>query len=340
MTVTEILDDEIKNNKTIKLTDNSEIVKECLSQDIQIDSVLHVVSVISNVCEFKRRWELMHDFSKRMNMTDDIKFYIVELAYGDQDYHVTEKNNPCHLQLRTQHALWHKENMINLAINKLLPNDWKAVAWIDADIEFENNDWVINALKVLTKFDIIQLFSKSFDLDHKQVPMNVWKSYAFQHCNGMPFTFERGENYWHSGYAWACTREFYNKINFLYQNAILGSADYIISQCILGNTASANKVLEGYKKNIEQYKENFNNVKVGYIPNIIKHYFHGSKKNRRYLERNEILVKHLFDPMVHLEYDNQGIIIPSKNMSNEFLDDIKTYFFQRNEDEFYDLVNV
>jgi hypothetical protein len=37
------------------------------------------------------------------------------------------------LQLRTDTPIWHKENMINLGVRRLLSDNYKAFAWIDAD---------------------------------------------------------------------------------------------------------------------------------------------------------------------------------------------------------------
>lgn len=39
--------------------------------------------------------------------------------------------------------------MINLGVRYLLPEKWKAFAWIDADIEFENSTWAVDTLKIL-----------------------------------------------------------------------------------------------------------------------------------------------------------------------------------------------
>ena len=99
-----------------------------------IEENLHVIMVISNPCNFRRRIVLAKEFITRMEFEENIELYIVELAYNNEPYYVTEENNKNHLQLRTKTLLWHKENMINLGIKKLLPSDWKAVAWIDADI--------------------------------------------------------------------------------------------------------------------------------------------------------------------------------------------------------------
>jgi len=61
----------------------------------------------------------MKEFIDRMKEYNNIKLYIVELAYGDQKFQVTDNTNKNHLQLRTKYALWHKENMINIDVKKL-----------------------------------------------------------------------------------------------------------------------------------------------------------------------------------------------------------------------------
>jgi hypothetical protein len=54
------------------------------------------------------------------------------------------------------------------------------------------------------------------DLDEHEVPMNIWQGFGYKFCNGKTFTHQRGLNYWHCGYAWDCTREFYEKIGGIY----------------------------------------------------------------------------------------------------------------------------
>jgi hypothetical protein len=318
------------------------LLNAALSSDAMIDDVLHVVTFVSNVCAFRRRWELMREFMDRMGRTDRVKLYVVELAYGSQEFAITDAGNPQHLQLRTEHALWHKENMINLGIRRLLPADWKAVAWIDGDVEFENADWVDYTLKTLTAFEIVQLFSVCMDLDENDVPMTLWQGFGYKFCNGQTFTHQRGVNYWHCGYAWACRREFYEKIGGIYDRSILGSGDYILTQRLFGSIASLNKDLVDFRDDIAKHYSVVDDtaVMVGYIPCNIKHYFHGSKANRKYTARNEILIRIHYDPVKHIEYDSQGILVPSAQMPAESIREIRDYFFERNEDEYYSLRKI
>lgn len=322
----------------IILESKKHLVTKAINSKMIIDETLHVITVISNICEFKRRWQLMREFIKRLETLDNVKLYVVELAYGNQDFAVTSSDNPQHLQLRTEYALWHKENMINVGVRKLLPHNWKAMAWIDGDIEFENSNWALETLKILTKFELVQLFTTCFDLDEKNIPMSIWQSFGYKWCNGEEFKYNRGLNYWHTGYAWACTREYFDRVGGLYENGILGSGDYIMSQGLFGKTACAHSSLVEFKNDIKNYVKKYKNVKLGYVPGNIMHYFHGSKVNRKYIERNQILVKYKFNPYLHIAYNQDGIIIPSEFMPMEFILDIYEYFGQRNEDEYYELI--
>jgi hypothetical protein len=117
--------------------------------------------------------------------------------------------------------MWHKENMINLGVKYLLHSTYKAFAWIDADIEFDNNNWALDTLRILNgSKDIVQLFSHCVDMDKNEYTMKIFNSAGYQfhkshiHCKS-------GVNYWHPGYAWAITRKAYEKIKGLYDGAIL-----------------------------------------------------------------------------------------------------------------------
>jgi len=88
-----------------------------------------------------------------------------------------------------------------------------------------------------------------------------------------------------------------------------------------------------YKNYISLYQEKFKGVKLGYVPGIIRHYFHGKKVNRKYLEREDILINFQYSPYLHMTYDENGLIIPTEECPQGFLDEILNYFKNRNEDE-------
>jgi len=64
------------------------------------------------------------------------------------------------------------------------------------------------------------------------------------------------------------------------------------------------------------------------------------KKNRKYAERWEILVKYNFDPFIHIKNNNTGLLVPTDNCPREMLDEIMNYFKERNEDEDFEDLRI
>jgi len=311
-------------------------IKYSIENNDPIEDKLHVIVVISNPCLFAKRYILMKEFINRLKLEEsNLILYIVELAYGDQKFLITDKKNKRHLQLRTECPLWHKENMINLAVKNLLPASYKAFAWIDADIEFENSTWTTDTLKILNgSRDIVQLFSHAVDMDKNECSMSIFNSAGYQYTKGLPFS-SKTPNLWHPGFAWAITRKAYEKIGGLYQNGILGSGDNIMMLSIIGmGIKSINaESSEEYVNSILEYEKKIKTLRFGYVPGVIRHHFHGSKINRKYHERWEILLKYGYNPELHITSDNNGIIIPTDEFPEGLKADIMNYFRERNEDE-------
>ena len=310
-------------------------MRDAINNNDPIEDKLNVIIVISNPCLYAKRYKLANEFKKRMEDEEHVNLYIVELAYKEQKYYITDPKNPRHLQIRTDVPLWHKENMINIGVRKLLPPKWKAFAWIDADIDFESNSWALDTLKILNgSRDIVQLFSHAVDMDESGLAMSVFNSFGYQITKKNPYV-RSGINYWHPGFAWACTRKAYNKMGGLYEYGILGSGDHNMSLSLVNNGLKSinNNTSDNYKKTILEFQEKVKNFRVGYTPGVIRHSYHGSKKNRKYVERWKILVEHQYDPLIHITNDENGIIIPTSEFPEGLKDDILDYFKQRNEDE-------
>uniref|UniRef100_A0A6C0DJY1 Uncharacterized protein n=1 Tax=viral metagenome TaxID=1070528 RepID=A0A6C0DJY1_9ZZZZ len=314
------------------------IIKEAILNNDPIEDKLHVVLTISNPCLYARRYILIKEMMNRLELEEtDVIVYVVELAYKKQRFIITDSKNPRHLQIRTETPIWHKENMINLGIQKLLPKNWKAVAWIDSDLEFENISWAKDTLKVLngTK-DIVQIFSHCVDMNKEEEAMSVFVSFGYQYVKGLPYRREI-KNFWHPGYAWACTRKAYEKMGGLYECAILGSADNVMALSLIqqGLRGINEKSTDDYKDSVLRYQNRVKTLRLGYVPGVLRHYFHGSKENRKYGDRWKILLNHNFSPREHLTHDENGILIPTPECPREMLDEILNYFKERNEDSCY-----
>lgn len=293
----------------VKHSDNT---RHYILNNEPIEDNLHVVAVISNPCNYKIRYKLAREFMARMENEQNVIVYLVELVYGDQDFVLTDSNNKRHLQLRGDIPLWHKENMINLGVKYLLPSDWKAFAWIDADIAFDNPHWSMDTLKILNNgCDVVQLFTNCVDMGHDEKIMNMFTGFGYQYSK--MFKKGLGTNYWHPGFAWACNRYAYDKMEGVLDFGILGSGDNIMCHPFINCADKSLKsgMSQDYINYICVKQEKMKDLRLGYVPGIIRHYFHGKKVNRKYLEREDILSKYKYSPYKHMMYNDIGLIIPT-----------------------------
>ena len=325
-------------NKCIKL-DIQELshnpITDAIINNLPLEDKLHVIAVVSNPCLFTKRYKLMKEFIYRMEKNNQVELYIVELTYKDQNFYITDCNNNHHLQLNVEHPLWHKENMINLGVKYLLPSNWKAFAWIDADVEFDSVNWAEDTLKILNgSMDIVQLFSHCVDMNHDKLALNIFNSAGYMYSKNKNFC-NKGNNYWHPGYAWAINRRAYDKLGGLFEYGIIGSGDFLMMMSIinLAHKTNNNKYHPDYNQSILDYQNKAKNLRFGYVPGIINHYYHGTKFNRRYHDRYLLIIKYQYSPYNFITKNEEGVLIPNNNFPKEFLEEIRNYFYERKEDD-------
>lgn len=296
---------------------------------------LWVIAVISNPARYRSRYDLFQKFKRAIEKAG-ANLMIVECAFGDRPFEITEPGRLDHLQLRTWDEIWHKENMINLGIANL-PQDWEYVAWVDADIEFMRQDWPEEIVHQLQHYMVIQLFQNAIDLGPKGEVIKVHEGFMYSYVNRKPWpNKEYNYPHWHPGFAWAARREAIDNLGGLFDAAILGSADHHMAFALVGKTVeyAPTKISSAYKRKLLTWQERANvhvRKDVGYMPGTIFHHWHGRKKDRRYQERWQILLKHNYDPDFDLQRDWQGLYRLS-DAGERMRVDLREYFHVRNED--------
>jgi hypothetical protein len=119
-------------------------------------------------------------------------------------------------------------------------------------------------------------------------------------------------NRWHPGFAWAIRRQAFNDLGGLIDWAILGSADDHMAKALIGreNRSVPTTMHPEYRHMLKVWQERAEKYikrNVGYVSGTIHHMFHGAKKNRKYVERWQILTKNKFQPSVDLKKDWHGL---------------------------------
>lgn len=302
-----------------------------------IGPTLHVLTAITNPSRYKSRYRLFNDFAKRVADAGG-RLHVAEAAFGERAHEVTTAH-PDHLQLRTTHEIWHKENLLNLLVNRL-PADWKYCAWVDADVVFARPDWVGETIHQLQHYAAVQMFSEAMDLGPDETPIDQYRGFAkCYHDHGAKTDANRNLS-WHPGYAWGWRRDALEAVGGFMDTAILGSADQHMANALIGRgRKSINPQMHpNYLAEVDRWESRAEKIlrrNIGFVPGLLIHHWHGKKIHRGYLDRWKILVKYQYDPLTDLKRDAQGLYQLHDDGSDRLLgmrDEIRAYFRSRNED--------
>ena len=312
----------------------------------------YVIAVLSNPERYKTRTRLFKEFMGKMKRYQ-VNLCVVEVAYGDREFEVTDPTNLLHVRMRTDSELWHKENMINIGISRL-PSTWKYIAWIDGDIDFVRDDWVEETIHELQHHPVVQMFEDAVDLGPNHQIMTTSKGFAYCYKRGLEYKGKKmvskekdisgyyhsyvgyGKGYyWHPGYAWAATREAINTLGGMFDLAIVGAGDHHMACSLIGDPERSipRGVTPEYKRQVLQWANRAERLhkNIGYIKGTIYHFWHGKKRERFYKDRWSILVDNKYDPLKHVHKDFQGLYALHDG-HQKLRDDLREYFQSRNED--------
>jgi hypothetical protein len=310
---------------------------------------LYVVTMLENPLRWRSRYWNYWMFERECEAAGAI-LYTAEVALGERAFEVTEAGNPRHLQLRTESEIWHKENALNLLIQRL-PSDAKYVAWIDADIRFNRPDWAQETLQQLQHYDVLQMFSHAQDVGPNYEPLATTPGFLFKWVTDRPSPHEsdfmqskkaygyysvKSGQFWHPGFAWAAKKSALERVGMLVDHAVLGSGDWHMASALVGQVQRS--LYTGYSpayirlcREWQDRAEKFIRRNVGYVPGLVNHLFHGAKRDRAYDQRWKFLAKSGYDPQLDLKRDWQGLY-QLTDRSITLRDGIRQYARMRNED--------
>lgn len=300
--------------------DSWQITNQITHTKLVGSSTLHVVAVISNPVRYHSRYRLARKFIKEMAATENVCFHVVEAAFGDRHHELKEiclELGVDYIPIRTKSEIWIKENMLNLGMRSVTIRypEAKYLAWVDADVFFRDPHWATETVQQLQHFNVVQPWSDCADLGHRGGILQHFKSFGAQHQRRMPKQKSPNDpyQYAHTGFAWACTRRFFEAIGGLMDFPILGSADHHMGFGMIGEVMDTvhGGMTDGFKRRAKEWEARAVRAtlrEVGFVSGRIEHEFHGPKKRRYYRERWQILIEHKFNPDTDLMYDEAGVI--------------------------------
>jgi len=300
---------------------------------------LSVVTVFFNPAGYSSLLQNYFIFAESLKK-NNINLITIECAFNDGSFYIPEEENV--YRLRSDSIMWQKERLINYGVSKL-PESCKYFAWIDCDVLFLQDNWAEQACEKLKTCDIIQLFKKIFYMpkgmlkyDGTKIPFVqsvIWQYKIHKNwlnrrrANELPFSAP--------GFAWACRKDFFSDLGGIYDKNIVGSGDTFLVDCLLDSWdihGFASKFNEKMKIDLMEYcgKLKNKNPVIDYIPVEITHLWHGNLKNRKYMDRHDVIKKYDYDPKSDIVLRND--VYEWSTEKPQMHEDIRQYFFERKED--------
>lgn len=251
----------------------------------------------------------------------------VELAFGDAPFCLLEgRDAEILIQRRSDSILWQKERLLNLAL-RALPEECTQVCWIDADILFEDDDWIAETSHLLGKHLILQPYSACIRLPSggtvDQFPGAALEKEIFQGndeatysksvCSRMSGFRKRFSG--STGYVWCARRALLDEVGF-YDRCIVGGGDREMALAVLyapGKVPSQNirSFCPRLRSHLGEWHRRVHQIvrrRVGFRPGVIHHLFHSASQDRKYAERHQILLDCDFDPETDVLIDQEGCL--------------------------------
>jgi hypothetical protein len=275
---------------------------------------LWIVTAYFNPAGFRSR-RCNYDRFREPIQAAGIPLVTVECALGDRPFELPP--GPDVHQIRGRDIMWQKERLLNVALAQL-PDRCRKVAWLDADILFENADWAVLAAARLEDFPVVQLFDRairlprtaSSDTKHGDMYSGFAEVYARQPQRLLAGDFAA---HGHTGFAWAACREVLASRG-LYDACIAGSGDHMMAHAFCGDWTS--RCVDRIIGAANHHRRYFTawcravyprvRARVGFVPGAVFHLWHGEVGDRRYVDRNRDLAGFRFDPAVDVRVGANG----------------------------------
>jgi hypothetical protein len=293
------------------------------------DKEMAIITCHFNWCGYKNPIKNLNRFLNQMEMAG-IPVYGVELSLND-DFATRNRKNWKHIIVDKHSVCFQKEACINL-VEKLIPEKYQKIAWIDGDLEFTNPNWYTDTVEALNSYKLVQMYADGIKLDEhgriESVEAGIMKA------GGPPSVKVKRPGY--PGGAWAARRDLW-KHGGLFPYCVVGSGDIVFIYSIFDQTDGIlNNVNIDYLKNFPYYFEwkktirEYVNKSVTYIPGEFIHNWHGHKPDRNYSRRHDILENINFSEK-NIMLDENGVA-RIEHQAQELYNNIYQYFLERKED--------
>lgn len=275
---------------------------------------LWVVTCYFNPSGYRTKRRNYERFAAKLRRSG-LNWLAVECAFGSAPF--TLPPSPNVFQVRGRDVMWQKERLLNLAIAGL-PAACTKVAWLDCDVLFANPEWAVETSALLERCAVVQPFKWAIRLPRWHGAYwgfgASWKSFAAVYAKNLRLLLKGNfDRHGHTGFAWAARREVLER-HGLYDACIAGSGDHMMAHAMCGDwtTRCITRIIGDNTRHLDYFRRwaepLYRDVRgrVGYVPGTLLHLWHGDIADRRYMDRNQDLVRFGFDPVTDLRVGESG----------------------------------
>lgn len=311
--------------------DPEEIHATAVSNAIQTTGgKLAVITCHFNWCNFARPRSNLHRFLRQMDASR-IPVYGVEAVLPGQVAQTTGRVGWQQITVSHHAQLFQKEALLNIAAT-LPPDEFTKLAWVDADVWFDNPHWYEITSQLLELAPVVQPFAQA-----------VWTSRTGGDERKMPSAAKARSadpRKGHPGFAMAARRSMWKYGPGLSALSITGAGDVLFSNGAFGDgfhgqpkkAVGSNPSL--YLSWLDQFKSWMAGEKkvidTLYVPGSCYHEWHGDFQNRGYTTRHDVL--EIFDAEKHLTKAREGHLEWTRETPPELMAEVLKYFSNRKED--------
>jgi hypothetical protein len=225
------------------------------------------------------------------------------------------------IHMKGSSKMFYKERLCHL-MEKHIPWRYSKLMFLDSDVIFGNSKWYDETSELLTVCDVVQPFSSAVWLDIRLKECIQERISAVFMDPSKPY---ESKNH-HPGFGWAFKRSWFKKYGY-FQYAITGSGDTLSFASWIGVEFTSKGTKAAYKVVYDQYCNKPLPV-LSCTHGNVYHLWHGTRQNRKYVERHTILekVKDIRDILIE---DENGLLVLT---DSEIQDKLINYFVTRDDD--------
>lgn len=234
-------------------------------------------------------------YVKNLLIQQRFPVFTLELVYEGRAPEV-----PDAFHVQSSSFLFHKENLCKL-MEPMIPSRYTKLAFLDADVYFQDKSWYSKTSTLLNTHDIVQPFERAhwLDLTYKKT-MLTRKTVLLNQKPEWDFAF-------HPGFAWCFKRSWFKKVGF-FEYAVTGSGDTLSSAAWLQK--SFPKSFQSLPSPLVSKYLDYKTIavpRITYLKDVdLYHLYHGARQNRQYAERHTLLqVRGEIEE--YLERSSQGV---------------------------------